>query len=137
MIYQNAFQTPDGTVLFSKCSKNIEYFDTKVNKMYFICGGRSLMFNNIDDRCIPYFITENTSLKDLKSKLLWRTYGKKQWEKREEATYRLLVDLESDHLERILNMSSSHILVKYVIGEILNSRKTLPRLNNVTPNPKP
>lgn len=128
MILQNAYRTPDGTILYSKCSKNIEHFDRKVERMYFICGGRTLIFNNMDEACTPFFITDNTPLKDLKSKLLWRTYGKKHWEKRESWEYRPLEELDSDHLQRILKMSSTHILTKYAIGEILNSRKTIPRL---------
>jgi hypothetical protein len=128
MILQNAYATPDGHILVSDNDKNVEHFDSKSNILFHICGGKGLLINNINHECTPYFLTDDSSLTEIKNKLLWRTIPGPIWEHSQEtAVYKPLLTLESDHLKAILSKNIPH-LHKYIIGRILSDRKVKFRL---------
>lgn len=122
-IIQNAYQTPDGTVLFSKNDNYQTYYDTNVGKEYHICGGKSRCINNIDNVCTSYILTHGSNIDEIKNKLLWRTTTKNP----ELCNYVPLCRLDTEHLKAIRRSKGVDHLYQYIIGLILHERKVVER----------
>lgn len=119
-IIQNALKCPDGTFI-----KSLHRHDFCQHGDYYVDGGidyiRRSTNNDILSEENDFVLTTNDNLEKIKNKLLWGTYGK---DGKGPYTQKLLIDCETNHLEKILETQSNLTdLYKMIINSILEDRK--------------
>jgi len=116
-IIQNAIQCPDGTILLSSNNYEIKRHIDANGKEYAITGGKFYLERLGANDYKELSITENHSLQFAIRNILWLTNKK----------YKMLIEVESPHLESIYHHKTSSLFHKFAIVEILTQRKYWPR----------
>jgi hypothetical protein len=124
----NSIRTPDGTVLFSRTRWDyVEHLD-KNGEVYMVDGGGFYLRRSMNVE--PY---EELSVEDdgkhetRRQHLLWGVNYTKDEVRLPETQYRRIMDLDTDHIEKILELFEYRIsdLYKEVFRQELQYRKLL------------
>jgi len=125
-IIQNALKTPDGTIIMSRT-----IHDYVEHEGYFVDGGGDYLRYGCPSGCEnkfePLFLDESDNFENVKSKLLWGTYGKSGKAKLKWVKF---IDCKDDHLINILKIKLSPLYIK-VINTILEERLLLYRKETI------
>lgn len=120
----NAIRTPDGTILQSFNRHDYKTHLDKNGLEYMVDGGREYLRRNVHDG----FDYEELSIplpqphQVVREHLYWGTYGKSG---KEPLQYILLKDMETDHIQKILELRRVDPFYKKSFEEELECRKCI------------
>jgi hypothetical protein len=119
---QNGIRTPDGTELFSRHRHDyIEYTD-KNGKTYIIDGGLDYCRTTVHDDQVSLILYDDEPHEVQREVVVWGTYGISG---REPLRYVPVKDMETTHIERVLNICSPCAVIRECMKLELEMRKTL------------
>ena len=105
-LLRNALQTPDGTVLESKTRHDyVEYKDAN-GETYMVDGGLEYVRRTVNKNAPAkdLSLTEDVLHSIAREFVTWGTYGKQQ---DQPLSYIAIADMETEHLEAVLDTQSS------------------------------
>jgi len=131
-IIQNAIELPDGTILISR-----SVHDYIEKDWYYVDGGNDYIRYgcpvNCEDKIKLLDLYDDSSLSELKEKLVWGTYGISNNLEHNSLKWVKLINCTTNHLENILTVQKSRLktdkinLYINVIESILNDRQMIER----------
>lgn len=124
LIY-NAIQTPDGTVLVSRHRHDcVIHKDVITGETYMVDGGldyRRGIVNDIPAKDLSIYLEDGHDI--VRQALAWGTYGKNG---DQPLTYVPLVDMETDHIKKCLDIREIHPHIRIAFKNELKYRKGNP-----------
>jgi hypothetical protein len=107
MILYNAIRTPDGTVIESLSTHDLQrHVDKKDNSMYFVDGGLSYLRRGGDiSSYTDLSLSDSDDIAQIRERFTWGSRGK---DGLGQLQYSLLKDLSNDHLKALRDYDSRY-----------------------------
>lgn len=119
-LLRNSIITPDGTELVSRHTHDFVSHTDKNGEFYFIDGGLSYIRGSVNkESAINNYLYSDDSFERIREEFEWGTYGKNG---DEPLKYKKLKDLDTDHIEAILDKGVS---LKSIFEKELDYRNQL------------
>lgn len=131
----NKWQTPDGTILWSKHRHDMACHRDRNGELYFTDGGNEYVKTSLNLKAPMknLCVYDNGNHKRRRNSMLWGKNYDKNMNLLPETQYILIKDLEDEHLEAILrNVTSIDPFYKQVIEDEIIYRENL--ILNEIPN---
>lgn len=121
MILRNAIQTPDGTVLVSRHRHDyVEHVD-KNGHTYMVDGGLSYLRRNVvkDAPYTELSVYDDGTHETRRATLEWGRNYNKEGKELSKTEYVLIKEMDSDHINKILNRND--LLISALYREVLEN----------------